>query len=81
VTGEELGNAGSPDLGKIQQLLVTLLLLGIYTAYVYALFAGTAEKITHLPLLDPSFVWLMGISHASYLAYKAAPHTTSATTP
>ena len=77
VTGEELGNASSPDLGKIQQVLVTLLLLGIYTAYIYALFAGTAEKITHLPILDQSFVWLMGISHASYLVYKAAPHTAS----
>ena len=77
VTGDELGNAGSPDLGKIQQALITLLLLGCYAAYIYADFAGSAEKIASLPALDKSFIWLMGISHASYLAYKAAPHTAS----
>jgi len=76
VTGEEVGNAGSPDLGKIQQATITLLLLGCYIAYVYADLAGTQETVRTLPTLDPSFVWLLGISHASYLAYKAAPHTT-----
>lgn len=77
VTGDEVGNAGWPDLGKIQQGLITLLLLGCYIAYIYADLAGSAEKIASLPGLDKSFVWLLGISHASYLAYKAAPHTTS----
>ena len=76
VTGDEVGNAGSPDLGKIQQAAITLLLLGCYIAYVYADLAGSAETIRSLPTLDKSFVWLLGISHASYLAYKAAPHTT-----
>ncbi len=78
VTGDELGNAGSPDLGKIQKVLITLLLLGCYVAYIFGQFSGSAERIGQLPDLDKSFVWLMGISHASYLAYKAAPHTTSA---
>lgn len=78
-TGEELGNAGYPDLGKIQQVLITLLLLGLYFAYVYgALARSTTLMVTALPRLDQSFVWLLGISHATYLAYKAAPHTTSA---
>jgi hypothetical protein len=77
VTGEELGNAGTADLGKIQQLLISLLLLGSYAAYVYAQFSGSSERITDLPGLDKSFVWLLGISHASYLAYKAAPHSPS----
>jgi uncharacterized RDD family membrane protein YckC len=76
VTGEEVGNAGSPDLGKIQQAAITMLLLGCYIAYVYADLAGSQETIRSLPTLDKSFVWLLGISHASYLAYKAAPHTT-----
>jgi hypothetical protein len=75
VTGDEVGNAGSPDLGKIQQLLITVLLLGCYTAYVFLDMTKTAGSITTLPVLDKSFVWLLGISHASYLAYKAAPHT------
>jgi hypothetical protein len=75
VTGDEIGNAGSPDLGKIQQVAITLLLLGCYVAYVYADLAGSQETIRTLPTLDQSFVWLLGISHASYLAYKATPHT------
>lgn len=74
VTGDEVGNFSSPDLGKIQQAFITLLLLGCYVAYIYANFAGSEETISSLPALDKSFVWLMGISHASYLAYKAAPH-------
>ena len=80
-TGDELGNYDSPDLGKIQQAFITLLLLGSYVAYVYAQFSGTAPTVDQLPGLDKSFVWLMGISHASYLAYKAAPHTQSGDTP
>ena len=35
----------------------------------------SAAPIHALPALDKSFVWLLGLSHASYLAYKAAPHT------
>ena len=75
VTGDELGNAGSPDLGKIQQLLITILLLGCYSGYVFIGLSTSAAPIHALPALDKSFVWLLGLSHASYLAYKAAPHT------
>jgi len=74
VTGDEVGNAGTPDLGKIQQLLITLLLLGSYAVYIFMNFQASAAPISALPALDKSFVWLLGISHASYLAYKAAPH-------
>ena len=75
VTGDEVGNFNSPDLGKIQQLLITVLLLGCYTGYVFINLSTRAAPIHALPALDKSFVWLLGISHASYLAYKAAPHT------
>lgn len=80
VTGDEVGNATAPDLSKIQQLLISLLLMGVYAWYVYEYFAQrpAGKLTTTLPKLDESFVWLMGISHASYLAYKAAPHTQSA---
>lgn len=78
VTGEEIGNVGTPDLGKIQQVLITLILLGAYAGYVFENFSLVSGVIGSLPQLDKSFVWLLGISHASYLAYKAAPHTKSA---
>ncbi len=78
VTGDEVGNAGTPDLGKIQQCIITLILLAAYADYVFQALAAPAGLISSLPTLDKSFVWLLGISHASYLAYKAAPHTQSA---
>jgi len=77
VTGDEIGNAGAPDLGKIQQAFITLILLGCYAAYIYNEFSKSGNPISSLPTLNNSFVWLLGISHASYLAYKAAPHTTT----
>ncbi|WP_353230310.1 hypothetical protein [Novosphingobium sp.] len=76
VTGEEVGNVGYPDLGKIQQVLITALLLGCYTAYIYTAFSRTTTLAIHsLPLLDTSFVGLLALSHGTYLAYKAVPHT------
>lgn len=77
-TGDEVGNAGSPDLGKIQQVLITILLLGAYAGYVYILMSSSQAPIHELPKLDESFVWLLGLSHAAYLTYKAAPHTQTA---
>jgi hypothetical protein len=75
VTGDETGNAESPDLGKIQQLLITVLLLGCYAGYVFIKLSSREAPIHALPVLDKTFVWLLGLSHASYLAYKATPHT------
>jgi hypothetical protein len=79
--GDEVGNFDSPDLSKIQQVAITLLLIGIYCGQIVTLFVGLPAKgplLTTLPVLGQQFVVLMGISHASYLAYKAAPHTASA---
>jgi hypothetical protein len=76
--GDEVGNFDSPDLSKIQQVAITLLLVGIYSAQIINQFAGLTtpgHKLDTLPVLGQQFVVLMGISHASYLAYKAAPHT------
>jgi len=78
VTGDEVGNAGAVDISKVQQLLITIVLLGVYAVYVFGAFGATTSVITTLPALDKSFVWLLGLSHASYLAYKAAPHTPTA---
>jgi hypothetical protein len=80
LTGDEVGNFANPDLSKIQQLLVTLLLLGVYSVMIWRAFA-VAGPLKALPPLDESFIWLLGVSHASYIAYKAAPHTTSGPAP
>lgn len=73
--GDDLGNAGSPDVSKIQQALITLFLIALYiTQILYSL--GSEQIIVSAPAISSQFIWLMGVSHASYLAYKAAPHST-----
>lgn len=79
--GEDVSNAAAPDLSKIQQFLFTLLVIGVYAAAILDMFLVQAQANTlilapqgSLPPLTANFVWLLGISHASYLAYKAAPH-------
>lgn len=75
--GDEVGNAFSTDLSKVQQLFISLVLVGIYGMAVLERLA-TPAVIDKLPPLNENFVWLMAISHASYIAYKAAPHTRDA---
>jgi hypothetical protein len=77
VTGDEVANAGVVDLSKVQQLLVTILLIGTYTFMLIRTFSGAKTGINSLPELGPRFVELMGISHAGYLAYKATPKSGS----
>lgn len=77
--GDEASNAGAPDLGKVQQFLITLVLGAIYAGSIWSGFTDARAPFLGaaagwLPPLEPNFVWLLGISHAGYLAYKAAPH-------
>jgi hypothetical protein len=74
-TGDEVGNQLSLDLGKLQMFYFTLLLVLTYIVGLWTLFAQSTGKIDAFPALDPSMVTLFGISHAGYLAAKAAPHT------
>jgi hypothetical protein len=77
ITGDEMGNFDAIDLSKVQHVLISLLLVTIYAMELWDLFAATGPTAS-LPELKGPFVWLMGISNASYLAYKASPHTTAA---
>lgn len=81
--GDEDSNFGAPDLSKVQQFLITLTLVGVFGAAIWAGFTVPDPKTgvkflqgvtVWLPGLDSNFIWLLGISHAGYLAYKAAPH-------
>lgn len=81
--GDEDSNFGAPDLSKVQQFLITLTLVGVYGAAIWAGYTVPDPKTgmkflqgtaVWLPGLDSNFIWLLGISHAGYLAYKAAPH-------
>jgi hypothetical protein len=70
-TDEEM----KPDLSKIQQFLITLSIVGGYAVAIgYLMYhLGPDARFTQFPPLDPKFIWLLGISHAGYLTYKAAP--------
>ena len=75
--GDEVSNAASPDISKIQQFLITAMLITIYSVLLGRYFFGLdgSAKILALPDFSDGFAWLMGISHGGYLAYKAAPHS------
>ncbi|WP_445681186.1 hypothetical protein [Radicibacter daui] len=69
---DDTAGAATVDLAKVQQFAVTLLLLGVYSADMLVTLHG-ADLISELPKLSPGFVWLLGVSHGSYLVAKANP--------
>lgn len=73
--GDEADDETKPDLSKIQQFLISLILIGAYCVALGNMFRGLADGVPFraFPALDLKFVWLLGISHAGYLTYKAAP--------
>jgi hypothetical protein len=71
--GDDPAEAARPDLSKIQQFLITLALVGGYGVLIGDLFHDLGGRFEKFPEVDPKFVWLLGISHAGYLTYKAAP--------
>ncbi|HEY0414628.1 MAG TPA: hypothetical protein VGD66_15955 [Allosphingosinicella sp.] len=76
--GDEVGNAAAPDLSKVQQFLVSVVLITVYATLIAGrLVAGGATALATLPPLDEKMVWLLGISHATYITYKAVPHSGS----
>lgn len=79
--GDDVAKTGTVDIGKVQQAIVTLILLATYLGMLAELFmegswtvpAGLKVSTTPMPAMSQTFVYLLGISHAGYLAYKAAP--------
>lgn len=72
--GGEAGNATHLDLGKVQMFCFTLILVLAYGAALAAMFAGAEGKIMELPGLGSGIVFLLGLSHAGYLANKILPN-------
>lgn len=72
---EQITGAGRLDLGKIQMFFFTIAIVGSYGAAVVVLFGTTPGRIDQLPVLNQSVIALLGISHAGYLANKAAVRT------
>ena len=74
--GDEMGNCDTPDLSKIQQFLITLVLILLYGVLIGGMLYRLPPEglFAAFPKLSDNVVWLLGVSHAGYLAYKAVPH-------
>ena len=73
ISGDEVANAGTVDISKVQNLLLTGLLLFIYAFMVLKALSVATTAHTTLPDFSEQVAQLLGISHAAYLGYKAAP--------
>ena len=83
ITGEELANRDKIDLTRLQSLLFTFILVGVYMASLSAMFSELVTvtpdvqdiaqnfPITSFPELGSSAIALLGISQAGYLVAKA----------
>jgi len=80
VMGDEVANAGTIDLAKVQQLVITILLVVFYACQVGAWFIQEPfyGLVSKLPDLEEHLVLLMLVSHGGYLAAKAASKPTPA---
>jgi hypothetical protein len=81
--GEETGNADKVDLGKLQLLYANAVVIFVYCAALFVNLNPAPDEAGHAARLvfaglDPSFVGLLGVSHAGALAYLAAPHAKTA---
>jgi kumamolisin len=80
--GEEVANRNTVDISRLQKLVITILLVMTYVQMLWGdlgtKLAGGAKGFNEMPQVDSSFLWLLGISHAAYLAYKATPKTPTA---
>ena len=72
VEGEETGNGAHLDLGKVQNLYFTLVLVVVYVATLASSFLD-GKPIEEFPPLDDGMLALLGISHVGYLGLKATP--------
>jgi hypothetical protein len=73
--GEETGNAGQFDMGKIQLFYFTFILVLVYAVALGTLFLSQAKIISAFPDLGTGELTLLGISHAGYLINKTIPHS------
>ncbi|MBP2158715.1 MULTISPECIES: hypothetical protein [Asticcacaulis] len=75
IKGDDTGSAGAIDLSKVQNLMLTVILVGYYLVMLFDLFRDSAAfgAVAAMPGVSAGMLTLLGISHAGYLAYKAAP--------
>lgn len=75
--GDETGNFAYVDIGKVQMLLLTVVVLLAYGIALFVMLAGNGP-FRALPGLAEGMVAILGISHAGYLTIKAVNHSAPA---
>ena len=83
-TGEEEGNKGEIDISRVQNVIITMILVVAYGGFLFArvrnlpvadvflAIDGAKPLFPSMPDVDTSFNALLGISHSAYLISKAA---------
>ena len=85
--GEEVANRNVVDISRLQKLVITVLLAITYIKLLWDVLGNTVAGVSdtkgavlNMPPVNSTFLWLLGISHAAYLAYKATPKSGSSST-
>lgn len=75
--GEEQANRDGVDVSRLQKVVVTVLLVIVYIEMLWAAFSQIplGSHPFAMPTVGNNFVGLLGLSHAGYLASKAASKT------
>lgn len=76
--GDEVGNAASVDLAKVQMFFFNIIVALSYISLLSKTMAQLAidpGKVIELPLLSQGMIALLGISHAGHLMGKTADRT------
>ena len=75
IFGEEKGTQDQIDLGRVQMLLISMIVGISYTVLIATHIGGSAAfgkaGINGFPDMDGGLLGLIAISHAGYLSYKA----------
>jgi hypothetical protein len=78
VTGEEIGNAATLDITRIQMLAITAVVWMTYAVLLFnTISLGGADGwlISSFPSFNSTLLALLLVSHAGYIAGKVAPKT------
>lgn len=77
-SGEEVGNAQTVDIARIQMLAITTVVWATYAVMLFRIFSlgGAEGRIIHqFPAFDNTLLALIAVSHAGYIVGKVTPKT------
>lgn len=75
--GDQVGDCTTIDIGKVQMFFFTIILVLTYSVAIASIFLSplNGKMIGSMPAFSEGMLFLIGISHAGYLSYKAQNNT------